>query len=741
MDDSFKYRAFISYSHADQKWAAWLHKSLETYRIPRHLVGRVTAFGPIPERLAPVFRDRDELASATNLGEKLTLALQQSAAQIVICSPAAARSRWVNEEILTFKRLGREDRVFCLIIAGEPGASAQPGTAADECFPNALIYRMGADGQLSEVRSEPIAADARPGKDGRNDAKLKLIAGLLDVSLDELKQREAQRRHRRMMLLVSASVAGMAITSTLAGAAWLARNEAERQRVRAEAEAETARQTTRFMVDLFKVSDPSEALGNSITAREILDKGAGRIEAELAEQPVIQATLMDTMGTVYTGLGLYEPAVRLLRQAYVKRQRTLGGDHPDVARSLNHLGEVLTLKADFEEAEKYLNLALETRRRVHGPDSTEVADTLMVLAELMYDTGRYTEGEPLIREALRIRRQRYGPKHPDVAASIEALGLNYLDRGEVDRAEPSLRLALSMRRELHPVDQPLLLAQAMGNLAWALQGLDKYDEAEKLQRESLALRRRIQGEAHPEIAIDINNLAFTLQTRGDYAGAEALYRESLAMNRKLLGDEHPEVAFNENNLAWLLYRKGDLDGAIALMRRVLESRRRSIGAEHPDVAGAAANLALWLTDSGDYDEAARLVDESLAIREKALGAEHPQVAGSLTVKANLLLATGRYEEAVAVAVEAQRILRAALPEDHWQVAAAVNVEGAARARQGDFEAAEKLLLTSQQGLAMSALPGLEDRGRQRLAELYTAWGRPAEAARYRVTPASRSAAR
>src|SRR5512134_2174171 len=242
MVSGFKYRAFISYSHADEAWAVWLHKALETYRLPRRLIGRETPFGPVPDRLTPVFRDRDELATATNLGETLTRALQQSAAQIVICSPAAARSRWVNEEILTFKRLGREDRVFCLIIAGEPGASGKPETAADECFPNALLHRMGADGRLSELRSEPIAADARPGKDGRNDAKLKLIAGLLDVPLDELKQREAQRRHRRMMLLVAASIAGMAITSALAGAAWMARNEAERQRVRAEAEAETARQ-------------------------------------------------------------------------------------------------------------------------------------------------------------------------------------------------------------------------------------------------------------------------------------------------------------------------------------------------------------------------------------------------------------------------------------------------------------------------------------------------------------------
>src|SRR6185295_13015780 len=133
MNTPFKYRAFISYSHSDEKWARWLHHNLETYRIPKHLVGTETEFGPIPERFAPVFRDREELASATNLGTTLIAALEQSASQIVICSPKAAKSRWVNEEILTFKRLGREHRIFCLIIAGEPGASGNPETAAHEC--------------------------------------------------------------------------------------------------------------------------------------------------------------------------------------------------------------------------------------------------------------------------------------------------------------------------------------------------------------------------------------------------------------------------------------------------------------------------------------------------------------------------------------------------------------------------------------------------------------------------------
>jgi hypothetical protein len=299
---NYKYKAFISYSHSDEKLAAWLHKALEAYRPPKGLVGRETPYGPVPERFAPVFRDREELATSTSLGDTLTQALEDSACQIVICSPRAAASKWTNEEILTYKRLGRSHRIFALIIDGEPGASLNPETADEECFPPALIYEMGDDGELSDVRSEPIAADARPGKDPKQAAKLKLLAGMLGVGFDELRQREVQRRHRRMMVLTTAAVIGMTITSGLAVTAYVARLEAEEQRRIAEIEAETARQTTDFMVGLFAVSDPSEALGNKITAREILDKGAERIDAELADQPEIQATLMFSVTNILRSL-------------------------------------------------------------------------------------------------------------------------------------------------------------------------------------------------------------------------------------------------------------------------------------------------------------------------------------------------------------------------------------------------------------------------------------------------------
>jgi tetratricopeptide (TPR) repeat protein len=729
----YKYRAFISYSHADEEWAKWLHKSLETYRMPKRLVGRETAFGAVPDRIAPVFRDRDELATATNLGDILTRALQDSACQLVICSRRSAKSRWVNEEIKTFKRLGKAHRIFALIVDGEPGSSARPETADDECFPPALIYKMGADGELTSEPTEPIAADVRPGKDSKLDGKLKIIAGMFDVGLDELKQREAHRRQRHLMMLVAASVAGMAITSTLAGAAWIARNEAERQRVRAEAEAETARQTTRFMIDLFKVSDPSEALGNTITAREILDKGAKRIDRELAGQPAIQATLMDTMGTVYTSLGLYESAIPLVRKAYERRLQLWGTLHAETAASLNHLGEVLTLRSDYDEAENRLREALQARKALFGPEAAQVAETLMSLAEVMGQQGEYQQSEPLIRQALAIRRKEYGKKkaHPDIASSIEALGLNYYQRGEYEKAVDQLRQAAAMQRKLHPDTPHPALAQATDNLAFALMELGKPEEAEPLSRLALAMKRQLYGEIHPETSLGLNNLAYTLESRQRYDEAEAAYRQALAINRKLLGESHPAIANNLSNIAYVEYAKGETDSAIKTLRQSLEMSREELGREHPDVGGRAAGLAYWLIEEGDYVEAGRLVDEAIAIRRKALGPQHPQVAGTITIKATLLLARGQFAQAYELAETARKSLTQSMPAGSWQVAAAMNVEGAALMRMNRFAEAEPMLVGSQAGLKLAPIPNLADRGRLRLIELYERWGKPEQVQKLR----------
>jgi tetratricopeptide (TPR) repeat protein len=729
MNIPYKYRAFISYSHGDEKWARWLHRSLETYRLPKHLVGQATEFGPVPARFTPVFRDRDELATATDLGATLTAALEQSACLVVIGSPSAARSRWVNEEILAFKRLGRSDRIFCLIVAGEPGASADPAQAGLECFPPALVRVLGADGELSEERGEPIAADVRPGKDRKATALLKLLAGMLGIGFDDLRRREVSRRYRRLLALVAASVAGMMIAIALAAAAWIARNEARRQEGIAVDEAKKAREVTTFLVDLFEIYDPNAGVGSTITAREILDKGAARIETELAGQPEIQATLMDTMGTIYTGLGLYPKAIPLMRESLAKRRQLSGDTTAEIAKTLGHLGKALMLAGNYDEAAKRLGDALAIQRRAPGNGQADVADTLSALADLMSYTGKYPEGQPLIEEALEIRRSLYGDMHGDVAKSLGDLGVNFGERGDFKQAEVYLRQALEQQTRLHTGAHPDL-AEAMNNLAWALQEQGEFTEAEALYRESISLKRKLLGDAHPELAAGLTNLGFVLETRGEYRGAERAYRESLEMNRKLLGESHAEIAAGMNNLAYVLYEKGDRAGAIRMMRESIEMYRRELGPDHPDVAGGGTSLADWLTTAGEYDEAAGLLEEALSIRRAALGEDHPQVASTLAVQATLLVARKRFADALEVASQALRILEPRLPADHWLIAMAKNVQGAALVGLGRYPEAEKLLLSSLPALAGSPISSLPGRGRARLAELYVAWGKPEKADKY-----------
>ena len=211
---AYKYRAFISYSNADKIAAAWLFNALDTYRVPHKVRATAGRDGPVPARLYPIFRDREEFPASSDLGTQIEQALEASATLVVVCSPNSAKSHWVNEEILTFKRMGREGRILALIIGGEPNADGKAGiNPGEECFPEALRYRWGNDGNLSDVRMEPIAADAREHGDGRTNAKLKVIAGILGINYDALKRREETRQWRRSMAaaVAAATLSGGAI--------------------------------------------------------------------------------------------------------------------------------------------------------------------------------------------------------------------------------------------------------------------------------------------------------------------------------------------------------------------------------------------------------------------------------------------------------------------------------------------------------------------------------------------------
>jgi tetratricopeptide (TPR) repeat protein len=452
---------------------------------------------------------------------------------------------------------------------------------------------------------------------------------------------------------------------------------------------------------LFKISDPGEARGNTVTAREMLDKGATRVDHELAAQPAIQATLMDTLGTVYTGLGLYRQARPLLDRAVATR-RSLDGTEPlALSDSLNHLGDVLLIQANYAPAEKAYQEAIRIESaKPNDPNSrAELATTYHGLGVLLAAEGRYADAQTNLREALALQRALHGDTDTDVARTLKDLARAVADGGDLNAAIPLLQSAVTMQRALRGSEPHPDTAEAVNDLAVLLWRHGDYDESEKYFVESLAMYKRLLGDKHIYIAHGLENLASTLQDKGDLARAEPTYREAIAMFRDLLGDSHPNVALALHNLASLQYDRGHVQEAIATERESIATYRKIFPQGHKELAFALNVIGFWLTLAGEYDEADRDVHEALAMRQRLLGQLHPDVASSLIVLAHLEVAEHRYADALESARSAAEIYTSALSASHWKTAVAESAQGAALAGLGRYAEAEPLLKNSAEKLA------------------------------------------
>ncbi|HEV3456798.1 MAG TPA: serine/threonine-protein kinase [Thermoanaerobaculia bacterium] len=522
-------------------------------------------------------------------------------------------------------------------------------------------------------------------------------------------------------------LAGFAVTMAIQSA------RLARERDHVAQERDKAEKTSSFLVDLFKVSDPSEAKGNTVTAREILDKGAARIRGELKDKPQVQATLMDTMGKVYESLGLYDKAEGLLRDALQIRRRALGNAHPDVARTMNVLASVLYEKGDYAGAEALFRETLALQRRLLGSEHPDVAKTMNNLAGILGSKGDFAGAEALYRETLALQRKLLGNEHPLVAITINNLASVLDDKGDYAGAEALYRETLASERKLLGNEHPDV-AQTMNYLAVVLEDEGDYVRAEALFRETLALRRKLLGNEHPDVAGTMNGLASVLEDKGDYVGAEALFRDTLALRRKLLGKEHPDVAGTMNDLAVVFEDEGDHAGAEALFRDTLALRRKLLGNEHPDVAGTMYGLAAVREDEGDYPGAEALYRETLAVRRKLLGKEHPDVARSLRGLGEVLMEEGQAKPAERLLREACEILRRALPQHHPDVAEAESALAACLIPLRQYGEAETLLVESYPILRSkrSERSSTTKKARRHLIELYEAWGKPEKAVQWRL---------
>ena len=435
----------------------------------------------------------------------------------------------------------------------------------------------------------------------------------------------ARKFVRRHQVGVAAGAAiGLLLVAGIVGTGLGLLHARQAERV-ARQEAETSRQTLAFLVDLFQVSDPGEARGNTVTARELLDRGAEKIETELAGQPLVRAQLMQTIGEVYRQLGIYEPAEMLLSRSLATWTAATGEDNLDVAENLADLSSVQHARGRYDEARATLERSLSIRRRILGNEAPQVASALNNLANLSLAEGDYAEARRLLAEVLVVREAVLGPDHREVASTMNSLGAVHYRTGDYRAAIGAWERALAIREKELGEDHPLV-AMSLNNLAIAHKEIAEYDAARPLLERTVALQEKILGPDHPDLAAALNNLAELLREIREYEAARPLYERALAIAEQAIGPDHPEYARYLKNLAELHRQTGDYQAAQPLFERALAIREAALGPEHLDIAWSLIGLGGLHQDRGRYDEAEAAYRRAAAIYTEALGPNHSHTA-------------------------------------------------------------------------------------------------------------------
>jgi tetratricopeptide (TPR) repeat protein len=617
----------MSYSHQDARWAAWLHRKLESYRVPRRLRQTDGRFGIIPERLHPIFRDREELASSGALGDRLREALTDSDALIVVCSPDAARSRWVNAEVESFMSLGRGDRIYCLIVDGEPNAGD-----ARECFPPALRYMAGSGETDVHDPIEPIAADLRPGKDGRKLALLKLVAGLIGTDLDSLRNREAQRHHRRMLGAVVASLCGMVLAMGLATTAWIARNDAQRRQ-------EQAQDLIVFM--LGNLHDKLEKVGRL----DLLDSLGGKAinylthlnPRDLNDTTLKQLVLAETqLGQVRLDQGRYADALSSFRGGY-ERSRALAHRHPtdgsllfDRGQAEFWIGYVYWQSRQLDKARAWLTRYRDTSRTVYAMNPAradwkhELAYGDHNLAAVELELGQLQQAAKSFSAAHRILASLQARTPADTQLRFEVAdeaswqGSVQEQYGHIDQAEKAMASKTRVMADIvarHPDDPNWKLKWSTAQLQQAglLRVLGRYAQSESVADETVARMQTLvmhdptnkdwsQAYLHALIEraaarLGSDNVA---GARSDLALAEPLIVQAMKLRaRNRLVRRHIQSASQLDLI--LAMRENDPRAARAASRRLMSLYRKDDSSQPSEDLGreASSEVLAGMVDQTD----------------------------------------------------------------------------------------------------------------------------------------------
>jgi serine/threonine protein kinase/tetratricopeptide (TPR) repeat protein len=422
------------------------------------------------------------------------------------------------------------------------------------------------------------------------------------------------------------------------------RDRVAEQRELAERERARAEEVSTFLVDLFKLSDPEENRGNLVTARELLDSGAKRLQSGLQDQPATKAALLSTVGAVYDSLGQYQEALPILGESL-----HLQAQSHDPARvdTLLELGRAKIGTGDLSAAEAPLQEALHLSQAGFGAGSLESGRSLWSLGMLRHQQGQFSQAKDLYIRSLAILENRSAPQ-TDISAVLDDLAKVYARDHE-----------------------------------WVL--------AKQTYERALEIDRRVLGDDHPRIALRLNNLAIVAQNMGDPKQAEVLFRDALGRNERAYGDRHPETALTKGNYGLMLQRQGRLAEAEPLLRDAVAIPLSLYGAEHYKVGYARVSLAILLHDKGDLAGSEHEFRQALAIYDKSLPENHQYRAALLMHFARLLVDRNKAAEALAKSDESIKIWTATSPASNPQTALAHAIHAYALEHLGKSKmAAEEL---------------------------------------------------
>lgn len=382
-------------------------------------------------------------------------------------------------------------------------------------------------------------------------------------------------------------------------------------------EANKAKEVAAYLQGIFSASITSDQVGGNITARELLDQGARRIESELSEQPVVMAQMQHVIGEAYQSVGMYEAADTLLQKALDTRRGMIPQDTDELRQSLDALGRLYERISEYEKALVVLDesVALPPARSEAGQEA--LASTYHSLAHVQFRLRKLEESEQNIRKAIAIKESLYPDGHLSIAYTLNILGLILKHLEQDAEALQVLQETLEIREQFLG-DIHVDVAVSRHNLASYYKDTGAFEEAEPLYRKAIATWREVPGAEDQEIANSMSHLAFVVNALGRHREAESIHREALDMIRRIFGDNHVRTGFFLTALGVTLGDAGRYEEAEEVTREALRIISNYFDDEHARLISVHAYLGTYLFKQGRYAEAKNMITDAFS-RCEAIG--------------------------------------------------------------------------------------------------------------------------